>query len=126
MASIIQASTETIYCHLCDVGYKNVTLRWILLHLSSFQKVKKVNIAKILLDIPEESRKNGFDDITTGDEPWIIYCYQYESKWMIETDCISEKLFPAVLIKKTMITIFIGIINLGTSFPVKRELLLKN
>lgn len=109
MASIIQASTETIHRHLCDMGYKNVALRWIPHQLNPSQKVNRVRVSKILLKILENSRKNGFVDIITGDESWFIYYYQYDSKWVVETDTIPEKVKPNRYDRKTMLTIFIGI-----------------
>lgn len=48
------------------MGYKNVALRWITHQLNPSQKVNRVRVAKILLEILENSSKNGFVYIFTG------------------------------------------------------------
>ncbi len=109
IASIVNKSPDTVFNHLHDMRYKNIHLRWGPHLLTHIQKVNRLNITKNLLEILEESKKSGFTNIISGDKSWFIYYYQYDRKWVVETDEIPEKVIPSRYDRKTMVTIFIGI-----------------
>lgn len=109
MPVIIGFSPDYVFNLLHALGLKNVFLRWVPHFLSPIQKSQRENLAKELLQILLESKETNFTDIITGDESWFVYYYQYDKKWVVETDEIPEKVVPSQYDKKTIVTIFIGI-----------------
>jgi hypothetical protein len=80
--------------------------RWVPHSLSDAQKVGRVETAKGMLVILQESETNDFDGITTGDESWFQHIMVSSKMFARSAEDVIPKTRQVVSAKKTIITVF--------------------
>ena len=110
IAKKLRISPSTVTSHLTNnLRMKNVFLRWVPHHLTTQQKLKRVEMAKSMLKFLQKAEKQNFNFIISGDESWFVYDYDHQRKWVIDNEIPDERVIRTNIVKKTMITLFIGI-----------------
>ena len=62
-----------------------------------------------MLKFLQKAEKQNFNFIISGDESWFVYDYDHQRKWVIDNEIPDERVIRTNIVKKTMITLFIGI-----------------
>jgi hypothetical protein len=70
--------------------------------------LKRVEIARQLLELLEDQRIVGFSDIVTEDESRFLQHYDHERMWYVSVVEVATRVRPTIAASKTMLTVFLS------------------
>ncbi|KAA6382708.1 MAG: putative mariner transposase C9 mutant [Streblomastix strix] len=89
-----------------EADFRKIALRWVPYTLTNEIKAKRVDIARIMLEMITKLKSEGFIYSIAGDETWIYYRNLANSAWIRKGDEIPTRVAKGIGSPKVMVTIF--------------------
>lgn len=90
-----------------ELGMRKYSRRWVPHSLSPDQKVARVEASIAMLRILQESERNDFDGVATGDESWFCYIYQSSEMFARSPLDVVPRTRQTIAAKKILMTLFL-------------------